>query len=119
MHRREHRRKLACQIVWIVALVSGLAGAQQQSVATRKIHLNTATAKQLETLPYIGPKRAAAIMEYRKRIGGFTRITQLLRIKGIGKKTLARLQPLVSISRGVQATKEPGCPVRDGLCSAP
>ncbi|MEM7495445.1 MAG: helix-hairpin-helix domain-containing protein [Myxococcota bacterium] len=128
MSRGGYRACLACRIVLVVTLVSGLAGARQvpvrgQNTAARKIDLNTATAKQLEALPRIGPKRAAAIVKYRERIGRFTRVTQLLRIKGIGKKTLRRLQPLVSVSRGTQSVEQEKegfrCPVQDGVCRAP
>lgn len=122
----DYRGWFARRIVLVVTLVAGLAEAgrappQPQHGAVHKIDLNTATAKQLEALPRIGPKRAAAIVKYRKRIGRFTRVTQLLRIKGIGKKTLLRLRPLVTVSRGTRPTETAGksaCPVQGGVCPA-
>jgi DNA uptake protein ComE-like DNA-binding protein len=35
-------------------------------------------------LPSVGPKRALAILELRRRLGHFRRPSDLLRVKGIG-----------------------------------
>lgn len=61
------------------------------------LSLNTATAQQLETLPGIGPVTAAAITSWRDSNGGFRKIDDLLKVKGIGRKTFAELKPLVSL----------------------
>lgn len=61
------------------------------------LSLNTATLQQLETLPGIGPVTAAAIASWRDSNGGFRKIEDLLKVKGIGRKTLAELKPLVSL----------------------
>ena len=66
------------------------------------IDLNTATEGQLEQLPGIGPKKAAAIVELRKK-KPLSRITQLMEVRGIGKKTLERLKPYVKIAEPVAA----------------
>jgi competence protein ComEA len=60
------------------------------------VDLNTASEGQLEQLPGIGPKKAAAIVELRKK-RLFSRLTQLMEVRGIGKKTLERLRPYVKI----------------------
>jgi competence protein ComEA len=58
--------------------------------AESQVHLNTASAEKItEVLKGIGPKKAEAIIEWRKQNGKFTKIEQLLEIKGIGEKTLA------------------------------
>ena len=56
------------------------------------VDLNTASVQELCTLPGIGPKKAEAIIGLREK-RPFTRVTQLLLVKGIGPKTLARLKP--------------------------
>jgi competence protein ComEA len=61
------------------------------------VDLNTATVEQLCTLPGIGAKKAAAIQAYRSK-RPFTRVTQLLEVKGIGRRTLERLRPLVVVA---------------------
>ncbi len=58
------------------------------------VTLNTADRAQLETLPGIGPAKAAGILAWRQKLGGrFPRIVDLRRVKGIGRKTVERLKP--------------------------
>lgn len=59
------------------------------------VPINHATAEHLIRLPGIGPHRAAAIADDRKRRGPFTRPEDLLRVSGIGPKTLEGLLPLI------------------------
>ncbi len=60
------------------------------------VDLNQATAVQLCSLPGIGPKKAEAILAMRSK-RAFTRLTQLLQVKGIGPKTLDRLKARVRV----------------------
>lgn len=63
-----------------------------------KLNLNQASAEQLDELPGIGPSRAQAIVELRKKLGGsFRSVEQLRDVKGIGEKTLNKLKPLVTV----------------------
>ena len=57
----------------------------------QKVNLNTATADQLVTLPGVGKKKAAAIIEYRRKNGKFTSIQDLSGVKGIGAKMVEKL----------------------------
>ncbi len=59
------------------------------------LDLNQATSVDLEALPGIGPKTAAAILEARGAAGGFRDPEDLLRVPGIGPKRLEALRPLV------------------------
>jgi competence protein ComEA len=62
----------------------------------KKVVLNTASAAELCSLPGIGPKRAEQILLLREKLGGrFRRIEDLRRVRGIGRKALERLKPLV------------------------
>ena len=61
------------------------------------IPLNSATATELVALPAVGPKTAALIVAHRREHGAFARLEQLLAIKGIGRKTLDKLRPLVTL----------------------
>ncbi len=62
-----------------------------------RININTASASELETLPGIGPTRAAAIVKYREQHGFFKDIGELIEISGIGPKTLENLRVLITI----------------------
>jgi competence protein ComEA len=61
--------------------------------ADGKVILNRANAEELRRLPGVGAKRAQAIVDLRTKLGRFRRATDLLRIKGIGPKSLKRLEP--------------------------
>ena len=50
------------------------------------LNLNTATPKQLEALPGIGPVLAKRIVDFREKRGGYKRIEELLAIPGISEK---------------------------------
>ncbi len=62
------------------------------------LNLNTATMEQLDELPGIGASKAKAIIDYRQTIGKFTSLEQLLEVKGIGDKMLAKLTPFIVVS---------------------
>ncbi|HMA92081.1 MAG TPA: helix-hairpin-helix domain-containing protein [Polyangiaceae bacterium] len=57
-----------------------------------RVILNLAGADALRRLPGIGPKRAEAILQLRAKLKRFKRATDLLRVRGIGPKSLARMQ---------------------------
>lgn len=56
-----------------------------------KVHLNTATAEELETLPGVGAVTAQRIVEYRSA-HGFARIEDLMNVKGIGQAKFKKMQ---------------------------
>ena len=60
------------------------------------LNLNRADRLELEALPGIGPTLAGRILEYRAAIGGFDSFEELLQVKGIGPRTLARLSDYVT-----------------------
>jgi competence protein ComEA len=62
-----------------------------------RVILNLASATELTRLPRVGPKRAEAILALRARLGKFRKATDLLRVKGIGKKTLDAMLPLLVV----------------------
>ncbi len=70
---------------------------QSPAKMVAKVSLNTATAKQLEQLPVIGPVRAMAIVEDRRRNGRYRAIEDLARVHGIGAATISRLRSLVTV----------------------
>jgi competence protein ComEA len=63
--------------------------------ADGRVILNLAGPAELQRLPGVGAKRAAAIVELRQRLRRFRRLSDLLRIKGIGPRTLERMLPML------------------------
>ena len=68
------------------------------SPARELIDINSATAKEFERLPRIGPQLAGRIVAYREENGAFKRIDDITKVKGIGSKTLERLRPYLTMS---------------------
>lgn len=62
------------------------------------VDINTASQAELESLNGIGPAKAQAIIEYRKKSGGFKTIDELDQVPGIGQSTLDNLKKDVSVS---------------------
>jgi competence ComEA-like helix-hairpin-helix protein len=60
------------------------------------VNLNTATKEQLMLLPGVGPATADKVLAYRKQ-RQFHRPAHIMRIKGIGKKTFAKLRPYLAV----------------------
>ncbi|MEA2109609.1 MAG: helix-hairpin-helix domain-containing protein [Pseudomonadota bacterium] len=67
---------------------SALLAADSASGKASKININTATAEQLTELKRIGPVYAKRIIEYRKAKGPFEKPEDIIKVKGIGPKTL-------------------------------
>lgn len=73
------------------------AGSPVTPTDPEKVNINTATAEELTRLPGIGPAYAERIVAWREENGRFTRIEQLLEIRGIGEKRLENLKPYIAL----------------------
>ena len=61
------------------------------------VDVNTADQVALETIPGIGPVKAAAIIEYRESAGRFDSVEELLEVNGIGPATLESMRAYVTV----------------------
>lgn len=52
------------------------------------VNINSASANQLADLKGVGLKKAEAIIEWRKKYGGFKSLDDLVQVKGIGQVIL-------------------------------
>ena len=105
----------------MAALVfSGSALAAGKAKPAGKVNINTASVEQLATLPGVGPKLAARIVEYRQKSGTFRSPQELMNVKGVGEKNFARIEPCSPWARprrlGEVEVTEPG---RSSMRAAP
>ncbi len=86
----------------LLALATPLCAQQEaqhkvESQVIQKVSINKATAEQLQSIPGIGPSKAAAIIDYRTKNGKFSKIEELEKVPGIGAKLLAKLKGKVTL----------------------
>ncbi|MGD8151106.1 helix-hairpin-helix domain-containing protein [Ornithinimicrobium sp. Y1694] len=76
---------------------SGAGGSGTGGATGAQVNLNTADQTLLETLPGVGPVTAGQILAWRAENGQFVSVDELLEISGIGERTLAKLEPMVTV----------------------
>jgi len=62
-----------------------------------KININKADEIKLSQLPGIGKKTAGNIVNYRRNNGGFKKIEDLMKVKGIGKRKFNKIKKLIHL----------------------
>jgi len=128
MNSRHHDTRRAHTFALLAALLLAPAlGAQAQSApsaartpsakpvasasaadTTTVVELNGATLQELTKLPGIGPSRAQAILDLRTRMGGFKKVDDIMRVKGIGRKTFRKLEPMLRVQGSTARTPSAG-----------
>ncbi len=81
-----------------LVVVSGPVVADAPAVETPPVDLNRATLAELQRLPGIGENRARDIVEHRLR-RPFRRPSDLMRVRGIGRRLYYRLKPRIQVLR--------------------
>lgn len=71
---------------------------EEGTKASDKICLNTASVKELMTLPGIGQSKAERIIQYREENGPFKNTEELMKIEGIKEGVFQKIQDLVIIN---------------------
>jgi competence protein ComEA len=80
-----------------VATTSSIPTGARSQGKQGKLDLNRATAEELQHLPGIGPVLAQRVIEQRTTHGAFHTVDGLRNVKGIGKKRMDQLRPLVVV----------------------
>ncbi len=65
--------------------------------ANASININTAGIEEFAKLPGIGKKTAEKIIIFRKKMGGFKKLNELLKVKGIGNSKFISIKKYIYI----------------------
>jgi len=97
---------LALAVITLQTLPSQALGKDLQGV----VNINEASAHELEQLPGIGPSKSERIIHYRKK-HRFRSVAQLVRIRGLGHKSVRKLRPFVTVTGPTTLTTDGQAPV--------
>lgn len=109
--RRALQRGLARAVASAILITAGAASLAAAAPAHRApaaktaaagteaspVDINTADTEKLATLPGIGPSIAQRIVDYRKEHGAFKSVDELVNVRGVGEKLLAKLRDHVTV----------------------
>jgi competence protein ComEA len=100
-----YRRFVAAVLATALAVLvtPGFASAASKPEPAARINVNTASVDQLTTLPGVGPRLAARIVEYRQKSGSFRSTQELMNVKGIGEKNFAKLESWLTVGEPAKA----------------
>ncbi|RLB67102.1 MAG: hypothetical protein DRH08_04490 [Deltaproteobacteria bacterium] len=97
-----------CLLMMVLLVVVAIAGLSPVSVLAAEspaastvietIHLNQATAEQLQTLTGVGPALSERIVVYRTEHGPFSSVDQLTEVKGVGQAKLAKFKSQLTVN---------------------
>jgi comEA protein len=73
--------------------------------ASRIVNINTASASEFESLPGIGAKMAARIVEYRQKNGPFKKVEELMNVRGLGEKNFLKLKAQLTVGAAKAADR--------------
>jgi competence ComEA-like helix-hairpin-helix protein len=89
---------LALALFMLLAAVAGAQAADERPGLSGIVNLNTASIEQLQLLPGVGEVRASAIVDARKKGGGFKSVDDLMEVRGVGPTLLDQLRPFVAVT---------------------
>jgi comEA protein len=74
-----------------------LASVMMDDKSGKVVDVNQADTKTLEKVKGLGPKKAEAIVAYRNEHGKFQTMDDVAKVKGIGKKRLAKIRQRLTV----------------------
>ena len=70
-----------------------------QTLIERPLNINTSSARQLETLPWLSSTQSRRIVQFRQTRGGFRSLDELLNVPGLTPEFLDILRPFLTVQR--------------------
>lgn len=84
-------------MVMVMCMVMSQTALAKKPKLAGVLNLNTATAEQLKMLPRVGPKVARRILAYRAKAKKFSKIEEIMKVKGIGRKTFKKMKAHLTV----------------------
>ena len=75
------------------------------SAALAAVNLNTATKEELDGVNGIGPVKAQAILDHRKKNGPFKSVNELQNVKGFGDKSVDKVRSELTVGSSKSEVK--------------
>ena len=104
-----HSRSQIPTALMLVAALAGAAAAPALAASSaapktgaseaRPIDINTADSAALESVPGIGKSLSQRILAFREKNGAFQSVDDLLKVPGIGEKSIQRLRPYLTVAK--------------------
>jgi comEA protein len=98
--------RAAARVICVLIALFGLWAAQdleaKKKPPARPVNLNTASSRELQEVPGIGPVTANKILQARKSYGAFKSVDDLQAIKGIGPKKLDKMRKYLTVGKPAQ-----------------
>jgi competence protein ComEA len=88
---------LAAVLLTAPPLVPSAAAAA--TAEAKPVDLNAAGSDELEAVPGIGKSLASKIVAFREKNGAFKSVDDLLKVQGVGEKSLEKLRPYLTVSK--------------------
>ena len=77
----------------VLAAEASMAGDQ----AVSAVNINDASPEELQQLPGVGNAISQRIVDYRENVGDFQQPEDLMKVKGVGQKTMEHIRPMVAV----------------------
>ena len=102
------RIQIALVLVFVFALAAGVAApafaaapaaAKPAASEARPVDLNSADSSALESVPGIGKSLSQRILAFREKNGPFQTVDDLLKVQGVGEKSIQKLRPYLTVTK--------------------
>ncbi len=81
------------------AAASAPAPAKSSASSAHPIDINTADGAEFESVPGIGKSLSDRIIAFREKNGPFQSVDDLLKVQGIGEKSIQKLKPYLTVAK--------------------